>query len=488
MALARTIAANTLVQLVGRIVTTALALIVIATLTRYLGVSSYGDYATVFAYVAFLGVLADSGFFWILLRELSQPKADQDRIASNVLTLRSILGMVVFGVGSLAAFLIPQYSETVRWGIVLISFGWFWTALNSTFVGVFQANQRMDQAVITDVLGRVVILFVVLWIAARGGSLLEILGAYALGNIVNFVGSLLLGRRFAKVRLRYEPALWRRIIVAALPMGLVIILASIYFKIDTVMLSLMKSNTDVGIYGAPYKILEVLLTVPTMFLGNIFPVLTRYLATKDERLPSVFQRSFDVLMIIAVPVVFGTIVLAQPILQFVAGQAYVMESTVMINGLPITGVHTLQILIVAVGISFFANLFNYLLVADGRQRELIAPNFLFVVVNVGTNLIAIPVLSYIGAALTTVVTEVVVVGVLGWLVFQRLSLRPSLKQIGRILLAGAGMTLLVYPLRELPIGWPVLVGVLSYPVLLWLTGVLTKEMVQAVLPRWGKTA
>lgn len=483
MSLARRIASNTLIQILGRVLTTATALVVVGALTRYLGVAGYGEYTTIFAYVSFFGVLADFGFFWIMLREISKDGADESSIISNVLTLRTVLGIIVFALGYLIALFIPQYSAEIRAGIGIIAFAWLWLALNSTFVGVFQRHLRMDQAVLTDILGRVVVLVGVLWIIAQGGTLSQMLWVFVLGNFLNFIASLVLGTRFVKIRPAFDFALWKRIAFEAWPMGVVLILHVIYFKIDTVMLSLMKDSVAVGIYGAPYKILEVLLTVPVMFLGNVFPTLTRYIASKDKRLPRIFQQSFDVLAIIALPLVMGTLILARPILAFVAGDEFVTTSTIQFLGSAATGATALQILILAVGTSFFSNFFNYVLIAMGRQRQLIAPNALFVGINIGTNLIAIPALSYIGASLTTVVTEVAITTVLGWMVWRHLKLAPSLSNFGSIALASLAMGAVTWLLAGFALWIPVLAAVIVYPLFLWFFGAISPDLIASIKQR-----
>ncbi len=483
MSLARRIASNTLIQIVGRIITTATALVVVGALTRYLGVASYGEYTTIFAYVSFFGVLADFGFFWIMLREISKEGADESSIVSNVLTLRTVLGIVVFGLGYLIALGIPQYSPQVQTGIGIIALAWLWLALNSTFVGVFQRHLRMEQAVLTDILGRVVVLGGVLWIIAQGGTLPQILWVFVVGNLLNFLASLRLGLRFVRIRPAFDLALWRRIAREAWPMGVVLILHVIYFKIDTVMLSLLRDSTAVGIYGAPYKILEVLLTVPVMFLGNVFPTLTRSIEARDERLPRLFGQSFDVLALIALPIVVGTLVLARPILAFVAGTEFVTTSTVQFLGSAATGATALQILIVAVGLSFFSNFFNYLLIAMGRQRQLIAPNAAFVAINVGLNLIAIPWLSYIGASITTVLTEVAITSVLGWMVWRSLHLRPSLATLWPMVLAALGMGVVTWLLVDYALWVPVAAAIVVYPLFLWLFGAVSPELIDSVKKR-----
>lgn len=483
MSLARRIAGNTLIQIIGRVITTATALVVVGALTRYLGVAGYGEYTTIFAYVSFFGVLADFGFFWIMLREISKEGADESRIVSNVLTLRTVLGLAVFALGYLIAQVIPQYTADIQAGIGIIALAWLWLALNSTFVGIFQRHLRMDYAVATDILGRAVILVGVLAIIARGGTLDDMLWVYVAGNFLNFLASLLLGLRFVRVRPAFDLALWKRIALEAWPMGLVLILHVIYFKIDTVMLSLLKDSTAVGIYGAAYKILEVLLTVPVMFLGNVFPTLTRSIESRDARLPRIFQHSFDVLAMIALPIVVGTVVLAGPILAFVAGRDFTSASTQQFLGAPATAATALAILIVAVGFSFFSNFFNYLLIAMGKQRSLIAPNALFVAINVGTNLIAIPALSYIGASITTVLTEVCITGVLGYLVAQHLKLTPSLSHFGSIVVASGLMGAVVWLLSGAALWIPILAAVAVYPLLLWLLGAISPELIASIRQR-----
>lgn len=515
MSLVRAVALNTGVQLVGRVATTVLSLVLIGALTRYLGVEAFGEYTTIFAYVAFFGVLADFGFFWIMVRELAKidlgpgslpaSKAGGqktpgvqatstpgvgtagvgqrvfDSIVSNVLTLRTFLGLGVFALGGALTWLIPQYSVDVRVGIAVIALAWLATALNSTFVGVFQNKLRMDKAVLTDVVGRAVILALVLWLITTGAGLTTILLAYVVGNWANLILSFLLGQQYVAVRPAFDTALWKRIFWEAFPMGVVLILHVIYFRIDSVMLSLMKGSTDVGIYGAPYKILEVLLTLPVMFLGNVFPTLTRLLAEQSPKALVLIQRSFDTLAAIALPLSVGGIVLAEPIIRLIAGQEFVTASTqAPFFGQSATAVLVLQILMVAVGVAFISNLFNYLMIALGRQRSLVRPYLVFGLTNVLLNLLVIPSFSYIGAALSTLVTELVVVSYLGVLAIKATKVQLQLGVLGRIAVATAAMAAF---LMGVPVDlWGQLVGgVVVYGAAAYLMGVISPELVREIV-------
>jgi len=476
----RSVALNTIVQLLGKVVTTVLALVLIAALTRYLGVSSFGAYTTVFAYVAFLGVLADFGFFWIMVREIARTDERKrfDAIVSNVLTLRTFLGIAIFALGSLVAWFIPQYSYEVRAGIVVISIAWLGTALNSTFVGVFQNKLRMDKAVLTDIAGRTITLGLTLWFILRGGDLATILWAYVAGTWLNLILSFLVGRAYVTVRPRFEFGEWKRIFWEAFPMGVVLVFHVIYFRIDSVMLSLMKGTTDVGIYGAPYKILDVLLTLPVMFLGNVFPMLARLLAEKSDRIPGIIQRSFDALLTIALPLTVGGMLLAAPIVRVVAGDAFVNATTLPpVFGQPATAVLVLQILMVTAGLGFLSNLGNYIMIALGKQRQLIWPFASFIFVNVILNFVLIPHFSYIGSAFATGATELVVAVYLGILALKATKVRIHLGIAWRIVLATTVMGLfLAY--APLPFAAKLVGGVVVYLVAAWATGVISPDLIR----------
>jgi O-antigen/teichoic acid export membrane protein len=483
MSVTKAVAVNTAVQLVGKVVTTTLSLVVIAALTRYLGVRAFGEYTTVFAYVAFLGVLADFGFFWILVREIAQldDQVRYDATVSTVLTLRVFLGIGVFVLGALVATVIPQYSAEVRLGIAIIALSWLATALNSTFVAVFQNKLRMDLAVLTDVVGRAVTLGLVLWLIAADRSLPTIFGAYVVGNGVNFSLSYWFGRRFVTIRPRFDLVEWRRIFLEAYPMGLVLILHVIYFRTNSVMLSLMQGPIQVGIFGAPFKIFEVLLTLPIMFLGNVFPMLTRLLVERSVKVPFVIQRSFDALLTIALPLTVGGIMLAEPIIRVIAGEEFVQAATVApVFGWPATAVTVLQILMLTVGIAFVSNLFNYLLIARGDQRRLVLPYLVFGVTNVALNALFIPLWSYVGAAVATLITELLVVGYLGWLAIQSTRIQLSLTIAGRIILSTTlmGLFILWWPGQL----WGTLIGAMFvYAGAASLTGVVTPAFVREIV-------
>ncbi|MFA6492778.1 MAG: flippase [Patescibacteria group bacterium] len=481
MSLTRRVAYNTIVQIVGKVLTTLISLSLIAALTRYLGVSGYGQYTTIFAYTQFFAVLADFGFFWYLVREIAKPNVDSDKITNNVLTFRSIIALLIFLLSFLISLLIPQYHD-FRLGIGIVAAASFWMTLNGTYVGIFQNKLRMDKAAITDILGRLVIFGLILYQIKTGATLNSILWSYFIGNLVNFFSSAYFGRIYLHFKLAFDFKLWKEIFWQCLPISVVTILGIIYFKVDTVMLSLLKSSTDVGIYGPPYKVVEILLLVPAIFMGNVFPIITRYIHDGSGRFEGAFQKAFDFLIILALPIIVVTILTAPRIIQIVGGNDFVSAHTVgPIWGIAATSGLALQILIIAVGISFLSHLFGYTVISLGKQTKLIWPNLFLVFFNIGLNLILIPKISYIGAALTTVLTEVLVI-ILYFLVMRRyIKNKIRLNILLKVAFSGIVLALALKYLNFLALWYLLPIGVIVYFASLWLVKGISKEMMREVV-------
>ena len=184
--LGRKIAYNTIIAAGARVINLALSLIIIGLITRYLGQSGFGQYATILAFLYFFSVLADLGLYSICLREISRPRADEGEIASNAFTLRLIAGLFIFALAPLISCLFP-YPGQVKLGILIGAVG-FWLLSNSqVLMGVFQKHLRMEKVALAEFLGRLAQLGLVLFFIRQEKSFLFIVGAMVASALVNFL-------------------------------------------------------------------------------------------------------------------------------------------------------------------------------------------------------------------------------------------------------------------------------------------------------------
>ncbi len=485
MSYTKKVAYNTFAQMVGKVVSTSISLVTVATLFRYLGVEGVGKYTTVFAFVAFFAVFADFGLQWTLLRELAVQK-DKNKVFRNVFTLRLIVALAIHLI-SFGLVWLFDYPIDVKWGVGIITLSWFFTTMNTVFVGVFQSNYRLDLSVSTDVIGRAVI-YVLILLGTRldlGFSL--ILTAYVFGNIINFFANMLLTRRYIEVRLGRDLSYWPIIFRQALPIGIVLVFHFIYFRIDSLMLSWMKGMVDVGIYGTAYKLLEVLETVPAMFLGASFPLITKYVVEKDRRLPEAFQKQFDFLSLVGFPIVVGTFVLAKPIIDSIGGRSGEFSDTATISflGQPATSVTVLKILVFAIAMSFFSNLYSYLIVSMGKQKNMIVPTISFALINVVLNFALIPVFSYVGSSLATLVTEVVVLVVTIYIASRYITIPVRFSSFFKIVLCALLMGVVVYYFNSqgLNLFVNIVIAVFVYTAVILLTRAIPLDLIRSIIKK-----
>lgn len=484
--IARRVAFNTIIQFIGRIAGAIIAIVSTRLIADHLGVVGYGRYTTIFAYITFFGAIADFGFFWYLVREVAKNKENTEKITANVISLRLLFSLLVLVFGSIIAFTVPRYDEVVRIGIVLLAASTLWVSLSNTLIGVFQANERMDYPVINEVLGRLVTLLLT-WLVIRAGyDLLPIVIAALVGSFVVFFLNFVFAQRYTRLRLGFDFHLWKDIMRENTTLGINVLLSIIYFKIDTVILSALRPSLDVGIYGAPYKVIEILLAFPAMFMGAVFPGLSRIINSDPAKTKVILQKAFDLLTIAAWGVTVGTIMLAPSIIALTTrgGEDFLTASTISIAGLPITAPIVLQILAIAVGLAFIGTFFFSTIVAQGVQKQLIIGNIINALVNSGLNFLLIPFFTYVAAAGMTVVSEIIILVFSAIIVYRNLQFLPKLTVVWKAGFSALIMALLLYWVSDMMhVVLSTLLGMIAYIATLFATKALTKDMIALLLRR-----
>ena len=256
------------------------------------------------------------------------------------------------------------------------------------------------------------------------------------GSLVNFLLIFWFVQRYIRVRLSFNFDFWKKSLIQSFPLAVSNILVMIYFSTDSLFLSVFNPVADVGIYRLPYKILESLIFFPSMFVGLVMPLLSQTAFFDWPRFKNIFQRSFDALIIFAVPLILGTFALSPAIINILGGGNY-PESVPVLN-----------ILIIAVGIIFCSTLFSFSLIALKKQKNLMMISGIGAVFNVAANLILIPRYSYFAAASTTVLTETLVAVLMLWSLWEYFHFLSSMKAFLKSVAAALIMTLVIWYFRS----------------------------------------
>jgi len=474
MSTVQRVAKNTTVLLAAQIASYLLAFFYMMYTARYLGPASFGILSFALAFTGIFAVFGDLGLRPLTVREVARDKSLAPKYLANVSLMKIILVAITFGLIALTINLMGYPEETIKVVYLLALFVIF-QAFTQMFYAIFQAFERMEFQAIGQMLNAVLILGGVISAIKLGFSVVGFASLYVIAS------SIVLGYSFAVMRLKFSsnpaPAsaakalefdwsFWKPTMKEALPFGLTGMFGMIYTYIDSVMLSLMQGDAVVGWYNAAYRLILVLLFIPSAFGIAVFPSMSRFYITSQSSLRSSVEKYFKYMVILAVPIGVGTTLLAQRIILLVFGMGYTHS------------IIALQILIWTIVITFAGAAFVKLFESTDRQIVVAKVAGICMAVNIILNLLLIPRFSYVGASAATVVTEFILVGSI--FVFARkvgyaIPQGVLVKGISKVAIATSVMGAFVWHFESLNLLVLVLLAILLYFGVLYIIRGIDKE-------------
>jgi O-antigen/teichoic acid export membrane protein len=472
MSVARALATNTAVQAAGKVVSTILGVIIVGLMTRLLGQEGFGMYSTANAFLQVFAILLDLGLNVLLVQMLGEHAGDkqfEDKTVSAFFTLRLIMALVVLSIAPVIGLFLP-YSPELKIALFAIWGSFFFTALNQVVIGVHQRHLKMHVVAIAEVTGRTVLLVGVLIGTVMHWGLVPIVLFVSLGGFANFAINALIASRFASFKWNVDIAFWKQSLKRAWPIGVSILFSLIYYKADTLILGFVRPQTEVGIYGAAYRVLDILVTFPFMYAGVLLPVIAKAWASgQKERFAHLIQRSFDAFCLVVFPIVFGAQLVATKGMILVAGNEFIESGDV------------LRILVIAVGVIYISTVFSHAIVALDKQRSMLPVYIATAVFTLAGYIILIPVYGMWAAAWLTVASEIAVM--LGNVIITLRTVQMKLKwNIARnTLLSAIAMYAIAQPFAEMSLFFTIVIAIVVYVILTFATKTVTKEMLTDLL-------
>ncbi|NUM25889.1 MAG: flippase [Candidatus Buchananbacteria bacterium] len=463
------IAHNTIIQLIGKALTIGLALIIFGFIARYLGQGGFGHYSTIYAYMAIFGILVDLGLQMTTTKMISDPAENENTIINNALAIRFISSFLFLTLAAFIAVLMP-YGTIVKLGIIIAVAGFTASALTTVLTSHFQKNLTTHQMVIAELAGKTATLTLVIMAIKLNVGLLGVVSATMLDSVIVCAAAWGFANKTLRLRLAFDPEVWQKIFSATWPIGITIALNLIYFKGDIFIMSLIKTPNDVGLYAAPYRVLEVLINFVYLILGLLLPLLAAAWAVKDlAKLKRVIQGGFDFLISISVPMIVGGYFAGESLMTLVAGKDFIISGQII------------KILLIATGLIFMAGLFGYAIVAIGEQKKMIkfyAGNAIFAIVGY---IYFINRYSYWGAAWMTVATELIMLLSTIYILKKQISFLPRITIIYKALGASVVMALFLAYIPLANFVLLVLAGATIYVICLYIFGGFDKKIIQEII-------
>jgi O-antigen/teichoic acid export membrane protein len=270
-------------------------------------------------------------------------------------------------------------------------------------------------------------------------------------------------KKFEKPEFEVDFAFWKTLIRNAIPFGLAAIFVIIYVRIDAVMLSMMVGDAPVGWYNAAVTLILGLSFIPGVFLGVVFPVFSKFHTSSIDSLNNAYEKTFKYLFIILFPIGIGTTLLADKFILLLYGDQYTHS------------IIALQILIWWNVFGALNWLFGTILLSINKEKIVAVSTGIGAILNVILNLFLIPIMSYVGASITTVITEILLFALLFYYVSMHLYRLPLLNVTAKTIAAGIIMGISIYYIKSFNVLMVVTIAGVIYFLALAALGGISKE-------------
>lgn len=367
---------------------------------RLLGPIDAGKFAFAITVYVYFEILTNFGLNTLVMREVAKDKSRANQYLSNTAILRLLLVLVSAPV-ILGVVLVYRNFFALSWDTAL-AIALFGVALvpgniSAALSSLFYAHEKMEYPAIITVVSTLLKVVIGTGILLAGYGVVGLAGTSVVVNVITAaIFAYLVYTRLLRPRLEFDPSLSRGILGTSFPLMLNHFLATVFFRVDVLLLQPMRGDATLGYYTTAYKFIDGLNIIPSTFTFAIFPVLSRYAESAQEALLKAYTMSLRFLIIVSLPIAVGTAVLAEPIILLFGGEQYLPHSAI-----------ALQLLIWFLPFSYINSVTQYVLIAVNQQRFITYGFVIAATFNIAANLVMISLYSYVGAAIVTILSEIV---------------------------------------------------------------------------------
>jgi len=470
MSTAKRIVKNTSVLFIATIIGYILGFFVFAYTSRYLGAEGFGVISLALSLTAIFGIIIDLGLNTLTVREVARNKNLADKYISNTLLMKIILAILTLGLIILTTKIIG-YSQQVSYVIYIIAFSVIFAAFTGIFNAIFQSYEKLEYQSIGTVLNAVLMLLGVLIAIYSDLNILAIAFVYFISSLVVLVYDILVySWKFVLPKIDIDWGFWSPTIKESLPFAITGIFTMVYYWIDSVILSVMVGNEVVGWYNAAYRLIFIFASLYSVYMVSIFPALSGFYKTSHESIKIAYERSFKYMLILNIPIAVFITYLADKIIPLICGPGYTPS------------VIALQVLIWSVIFMFINTLSLNLLGSVNMQVVVTKIAAAGAVFNIILNLLLIPEFSYIGSSVATVATELLMLPVFFHVLrkTEYVDTTPLIKDAFKISICSIVLIITIIFLNQLYFGLTVLIGVVLYLVMIFITKTLNADDISLI--------
>ncbi|MBR2861929.1 MAG: flippase [Clostridia bacterium] len=390
------IATNYIYSLLYHIFTIITPLITTPYISRVLGATNIGIYGYVESICIYFIVMGNLGFPLLGQREIAYNADDLKKRSTKFADV--MIGKTFFLSISLAAYIIFSLFFAPDNNIIFLSYALGMVADLVNVGWFFQGLEDFRTTVMRNFIIKIISIISIFVFVRTPDDLL----AYSLLiNAANLIGNgaivFSLRKEISLKDYKFDVKRITVLIKPALILAIPYYISQIYTVINKTMLGWIGNDyAQVGFYDQAQKIITFSVAIVTA-LGAVFmPRIAKEVESNEkENVQYFLNKGIDVILLISVPLFAGLICIGDMMVPWFFGPGYDQVGLLIMTFSPIT---------LFLGMNSFLG--NQYLVSAKREKLLTVMIFIGVVVNVGLNLLLIPLYASMGAVVATVISEI----------------------------------------------------------------------------------
>lgn len=437
---------------VASVLSKAISAVVGISVARYLGPESYGEYSVALAFVSTFILFSDFGLSNYMVQEGSRDESVLPLFLGNTLLFKMFTALAIY-VLMLVLMHPAGYNQSIQSMVIVLGLASGLNALDSTVYNYFQAKQQMYFAALYQFLSTFLIGVMTILVLLKKGNMVMITLSQFVAAVV--ISLMLYAHLRRHLRLEFDLGQLLKMLKAGLPYGIAVIFLYVYFQIDMFMLSLMLPPLEVGIYSAAYRLVAILLFIPGILTGVLYPILFQLGVESKEQHRGTIEKIFKVLSAVGIPGSVLLFVLADPLITWLYNNRFPQSIPIMML---LSWFFALECLSFSLG---------DVLTTTNRQWTRAWIQGSAAVLKVVLNIYAIPRYGIYGASVATLITELFVLVLYYVIVRRQVYKIQTWRQLPVVVFASISMGLAAFFLRHLhPLASASIAGILYLIILI----------------------
>ena len=369
-------------------------LIIGAISARYLGPSNYGVLNYVAAYISLFSIICELGLTITIVNEIVKAKVSEGTLVGTAILMRFLAGIISM-ISLLIITTIVDGNDPVIRGVVIIrAIGLIFDSFN-TINFWYQAKLQSKYATIYELVAYIISSIYKVLILIFQKDIFWFAAATSIDSFFIAIFYLLGFKKHSKSKLQFSFREGKRLLLIGLPFIFSGIMVFVYGQTDRIMIGKMLTQTDVGFYSCAASIGTMIGFIPQAIMNSGKTLIMDAKKEKQELFELRMRQTVAAVLWVMNIYAIGIFFFGRIVILVLFGNEY------------LPALNTLKILIWSFGLSYVGTLRNVWLICEEKRQYATAFSTLGALSNICMNFCLIPLMGINGAALATIITQVV---------------------------------------------------------------------------------